>query len=192
MLTFKKTIACLMSLIMIMTVTPFTAVTASAATAKIVSSNIDETNKKYHAAPSTTFTPKTGMSEVSWLNSAEVNEVSSSDGKFHKQSYAPSSNVLYWPSAYVGTTDCLQFQKNHLDFRAYYPSAVLMWDGTTEEELFIMLHLMTVSVYLMPLRRLTAQISMLILGAELKLNKTKISTVICTVIIHHLVLKQRF
>ena len=52
-----------------------------------------------------------------------------------------------------------------------------------------MLHLMTVSVYLMPLRRLTAQISMLILGAELKLNKTKISTVICTVIIHHLVTK---
>lgn len=138
MLTFKKTIACLMSLIMIMTVTPFTAVTASAATAKSVSSNIDETNKKYHAAPSTTFTPKTGMSEVSWLNSAEVNEVSSSDGKFHKQSYAPSSNVLYWPSAYVGTTDCLQFQKNHLDFRAYYPSAVLMWDGTTDAYMPIM------------------------------------------------------
>lgn len=137
MLTFKKTIACLMSLIMIMTVTP-TAVTASAATAKSVSSNIDETNKKYHAAPSTTFTPKTGMSEVSWLNSAEVNEVSSSDGKFHKQSYAPSSNVLYWPSAYVGTTDCLQFQKNHLDFRAYYPSAVLMWDGTTDAYMPIM------------------------------------------------------
>ena len=138
MLTFKKTIACLMSLIMIMTVTPFTAVTASAATAKSVSSNIDETNKKYHAAPSTTFTPKTGMSEVSWLNSAEVNEVSSSDGKFHKQSYAPSSNVLYWPSAYVGTTDCLQFQKNHLDFRAFYPSAVLMWDGTTDAYMPIM------------------------------------------------------
>ena len=138
MLTFKKTIACLMSLIMIMTVTPFTAVTASAATAKSVSSNIDETNKKYHAAPSKTFTPKTGMSEVSWLNSAEVNEVSSSDGKFHKQSYAPSSNVLYWPSAYVGTTDCLQFQKNHLDFRAYYPSAVLMWDGTTDAYMPIM------------------------------------------------------
>lgn len=138
MLTLKKTIACLMSLIMIMTVTPFTAVTASAATAKSVSSNIDETNKKYHAAPSKTFTPKTGMSEVSWLNSAEVNEVSSSDGKFHKQSYAPSSNVLYWPSAYVGTTDCLQFQKNHLDFRAYYPSAVLMWDGTTDAYMPIM------------------------------------------------------
>ena len=133
MLTFKKTIACLMSLIMIMTVTPFTAVTA-----KSVSSNIDETNKKYHAAPSKTFTPKTGMSEVSWLNSAEVNEVSSSDGKFHKQSYAPSSNVLYWPSAYGGTTDCLQFQKNHLDFRAYYPSAVLMWDGTTDAYMPIM------------------------------------------------------
>ena len=121
-----------------MTITPFTAVTASAATAKSVSSNIDETNKKYHAAPSKTFTPKTGMSEVSWLNSAEVNEVSSSDGKFHKQSYAPSSNVLYWPSAYVGTTDCLQFQKNHLDFRAYYPSAVLMWDGTTDAYMPIM------------------------------------------------------
>lgn len=138
MLSFKKTIACLMSLIMIMTVTPFTAVTASAATAKSVSSNIDETNKKYHAAPSKIFTPKTGMSEVSWRNSAEVNEVSSSDGKFHKQSYAPSSNVLYWPSAYVGTTDCLQFQKNHLDFRAYYPSAVLMWDGTTDAYMPIM------------------------------------------------------
>ena len=127
-----------MSLIMIMTVTPFTAVTASAATAKSVSSNIDETNKKYHAAPSKTFTAKTGMSEVSWRNSAEVNEVSSSDGEFHKQSYAPSSNVLYWPSAYVGTTDCLQFQKNHLDFRAYYPSAVLMWDGTTDAYMPIM------------------------------------------------------
>ena len=127
-----------MSLIMRRTVTPFTAVTASAATAKSVSSNIDETNKKYHAAPSKTFTPKTGMSEVSWLNSAEVNEVSSSDGKFHKQSYAPSSNVLYWPSAYVCTTDCLQFQKNHLDFRAYYPSAVLMWDGTTDAYMPIM------------------------------------------------------
>lgn len=138
MLTFKKTIACLMSLIMIMTVTPFTAVTASAATAKSVSSNIDETNKKYHAAPSKTFTAKTGMSEVSWRNSAEVNEVSSSDGEFHKQSYAPSSNVLYWPSAYVGTTDCLQFQKNHLDFRAFYPSAVLMWDGTTDAYMPIM------------------------------------------------------
>ena len=138
MFIFKKTIACLMSLIMIMTVTPFTAVTASAATVKSVSSNIDETNKKYHAAPSTTFTAKTGMSEVSWRNSAEVNEVSSSDGEFHKQSYAPSSNVLYWPSAYVGTTDCLQFQKNHLDFRAYYPSAVLMWDGTTDAYMPIM------------------------------------------------------
>ena len=138
MFIFKKTIACLMSLIMIMTVTPFTAVTASAATAKSVSSNIDETNKKYHAAPSKTFTAKTGMSEVSWRNSAEVNEVSSSDGEFHKQSYAPSSNVLYWPSAYVGTTDCLQFQKNHLDFRAYYPSAVLMWDGTTDAYMPIM------------------------------------------------------
>ena len=78
------------------------------------------------------------MSEVSWRNSAEVNEVSSSDGEFHKQSYAPSSNVLYWPSAYVGTTDCLQFQKNHLDFRAYYPSAVLMWDGTTDAYMPIM------------------------------------------------------
>ena len=100
MFSFKKTIACLMSLIMIMTVTPFTAVTASAATVKSVSSNIDETNKKYHAAPSKTFTAKTGLSEVFWSNSAEVNELSSSDGKSHKPSYAPSSNVLYWPSAY--------------------------------------------------------------------------------------------
>ena len=138
MLTFKKSIACLMSLIMIMTVTPFTAVTASAATVKSVSSNIDETNKKYHAAPSKTFTPKTGMSEVSWRNSAEVNEASSSDGEFHKQSHAPSSNVLYWPSAYVGTTNCLEFTANQLDFRAFYPSAVLMWDGTTDAYMPIM------------------------------------------------------
>ena len=138
MLTFKKTIACLMSLIMIMTVTPFTAVTASAATAKSVSSNIDETNKKYHAAPSKTFTPKTGMSEVSWLNSAEVNEVSSSDGKSHKPSYAPSSNVLYWPSAYNSENNCLRFQSNYLEFMTFYPSAVLMWDGTTDAYIPIM------------------------------------------------------
>ena len=138
MLTFKKSIACLMSLIMIMTVTPFTAVTASAATVKSVSSNIDETNKKYNAAPSTSFTAKKGLSEVSWRNSAEVNELSSSDGKSHKQSHAPSSNVLYWPSAYVGTTNCLEFTANQLDFRTFYPSAVLMWDGTTDAYMPIM------------------------------------------------------
>ena len=138
MLSFKKTIACLMSLIMIMTVTPFTAVTASAATAKSVSSNIDETNKKYHAAPSKTFTPKTGLSEVFWSNSAEVNELSSSDGKSHKPSYAPSSNVLYWPSAYNSENNCLRFQSNYLEFMTFYPSAVLMWDGTTDAYIPIM------------------------------------------------------
>lgn len=68
--TFKKLFACLMALIMVMTVTPFTAVTASAAEAK--SSNIAETEAKYKTAPSTTFTAKKGMSEVSWLNSSEV------------------------------------------------------------------------------------------------------------------------
>lgn len=138
MLSFKKTIACLMSLIMIMTVTPFTAVTASAATAKSVSSNIDETNKKYHAAPSKTFTAKTGLSEVFWSNSAEVNELSSSDGKSHKPSYAPSSNVLYWPSAYNSENNCLRFQSNYLEFMTFYPSAVLMWDGTTDAYIPIM------------------------------------------------------
>ena len=138
MFSFKKTIACLMSLIMIMTVTPFTAVTASAATAKSVSSNIDETNKKYHAAPSKTFTAKTGLSEVFWSNSAEVNDVSSSDGKSHKQSYAPSSNVLYWPSAYNSENNCLRFQSNYLEFMTFYPSAVLMWDGTTDAYMPIM------------------------------------------------------
>ena len=138
MFSFKKTIACLMSLIMIMTVTPFTAVTASAATAKSVSSNIDETNKKYHAAPSKTFTAKTGLSEVFWSNSAEVNELSSSDGKSHKQSYAPSSNVLYWPSAYNSENNCLRFQSNYLEFMTFYPSAVLMWDGTTDAYMPIM------------------------------------------------------
>lgn len=138
MFIFKKTIACLMSLIMIMTVTPFTAVTASAATVKSVSSNIDETNKKYHAAPSKTFTAKTGLSEVFWSNSAEVNELSSSDGKSHKQSYAPSSNVLYWPSAYNSENNCLRFQSNYLEFMTFYPSAVLMWDGTTDAYMPIM------------------------------------------------------
>jgi len=138
MFSFKKTIACLMSLIMIMTVTPFTAVTASAATAKSVSSNIDETNKKYHAAPSKTFTAKTGLSEVFWSNSAEVNELSSSDGKSHKPSYAPSSNVLYWPSAYNCENNCLRFQSNYLEFMTFYPSAVLMWDGTTDAYIPIM------------------------------------------------------
>lgn len=127
-----------MSLIMIMTVTPFTAVTASAATVKSVSSNIDETNKKYHAAPSKTFTAKTGLSEVFWSNSAEVNELSSSDGKSHKQSYAPSSNVLYWPSAYNSENNCLRFQSNYLEFMTFYPSAVLMWDGTTDAYMPIM------------------------------------------------------
>ena len=138
MFSFKKTIACLMSLIMIMTVTPFTAVTASAATSKSVSSNIDETNKKYHAAPSKTFTAKTGLSEVFWSNSAEVNELSSSDGKSHKPSYAPSSNVLYWPSAYNCENNCLRFQSNYLEFMTFYPSAVLMWDGTTDAYIPIM------------------------------------------------------
>lgn len=97
--TFKKLFACLMALIMVMTVTPFTAVTASAAEAK--SSNIAETEAKYKKAPSTTFTAKKGMSEVSWLNSSEV---TTTEGTTYKQSFAPSSNVLYWPSAYVGTT----------------------------------------------------------------------------------------
>lgn len=138
MLTFKKSIACLMSLIMIMTVTPFTAVTASAATVKSVSSNIEETNKKYNAAPSTSFTAKKGLSEVFWSNSAEVNEASSSDGESHKQSHAPSSNVLYWPSAYNSENDCLLLQEDRLDFRAFYPSTVLMWDGTTDAYIPIM------------------------------------------------------
>ncbi len=136
--TFKKSIACLMSLIMIMTVTPFTAVTASAAPVECESSNIDETNKKYNAAPSTSFTAKKGLSEVSWRNSAELNEDSSSDGESHKQSYAPSSNVLYWPGAYVGTTNCLRFQNNNLEFMTFYPSTVLMWDGTTDAYIPIM------------------------------------------------------
>ena len=48
--TFKKLFACLMALTMVMTVTPFTAVTASAAEAK--SSNIAETEAKYKKAPS--------------------------------------------------------------------------------------------------------------------------------------------
>lgn len=47
--TFKKLFACLMALIMVMTVTPFTAVTASAAEAK--SSNIAETEAKYKKSP---------------------------------------------------------------------------------------------------------------------------------------------
>lgn len=116
----------------------FYSCTASAATVKSVSSNIDETNKKYHAAPSTTFTPKTGLSEVFWSNSAEVNELSSSDGKSHKPSYAPSSNVLYWPSAYNCENNCLRFQSNYLEFMTFYPSAVLMWDGTTDAYIPIM------------------------------------------------------
>lgn len=82
--TFKKLFACLMALTMVMTVTPFTAVTASAAEAK--SSNIAETEAKYKTAPSTTFTAKKGMSEVSWLNSSEV---TTTEGTTYKQSFAP-------------------------------------------------------------------------------------------------------
>lgn len=52
-----------MALTMVMTVTPFTAVTASAAEAK--SSNIAETEAKYKTAPSTTFTAKKGMIYIS-------------------------------------------------------------------------------------------------------------------------------
>lgn len=96
--TFKKLFACLMALIMVMTVTPFTAVTASAAEAKAQTLRKLRLNTK---APSTTFTAKKGMSEVSWLNSSEV---TTTEGTTYKQSFAPSSNVLYWPSAYVGTT----------------------------------------------------------------------------------------
>lgn len=124
--TFKKLFACLMALIMVMTVTPFTAVTASAAEAK--SSNIAETEAKYKTAPSTTFTAKKGMSEVSWLNSSEV---TTTEGTTYKQSFAPSSNVLYWPSAYVGTTTNLDEGANRLNLKMFYPSAVLLWDGKT-------------------------------------------------------------
>ena len=126
-ISFKKLFACLMALIMVMTITPFTAVTASAAEAK--SSNIAETEAKYKTAPSTTFTAKKGMSEVGWLNCTEVK---TTDGQTYRQSYAPSSNVLYWPSNYVGTTDCIKANANRLDFRMFYPSAVLMWDGSTD------------------------------------------------------------
>ncbi len=125
--SFKKLFACLMALIMVMTVTPFTAVTASAAEAK--SSNIAETEAKYKTAPSTTFTAKKGMSEVGWLNCTEVK---TTDGQTYRQSFAPSSNVLYWPSNYVGTADCIKANANRLDFRMYYPSAVLMWDGSSD------------------------------------------------------------
>ena len=131
--TFKKLFACLMALTMVMTVTPFTAVTALADEAK--SSNIAETEAKYKQAPSTTFTPKTGMSEVSWLNSSEV---TTTDGATYKQSFAPSSNVLYWPSAYVGNTHNLSGDGDRLRFRTYYPSAVLLWDGTTDTYMPIM------------------------------------------------------
>ncbi|MDY4109671.1 MAG: fibronectin type III domain-containing protein [Eubacterium sp.] len=126
-ISFKKLFACLMALIMVMTITPFTAVTASAAEAK--SSNIAETEAKYKTAPSTTFTAKKGMSEVGWLNCTEVK---TTDGQTYRQSFAPSSNVLYWPSNYVGTTDCIKAKANRLDFRMFYPSAVLMWDGSTD------------------------------------------------------------
>lgn len=131
--TFKKLFACLMALIMVMTVTPFTAVTASAAEAK--SSNIAETEAKYKKAPSTTFTAKKGMSEVSWLNSSEV---TTTEGTTYKQSFAPSSNVLYWPSAYVGTTTNLDGSGNRLNFKMFYPSAVLLWDGKTDVYMPIM------------------------------------------------------
>ena len=126
-ISFKKLFACLMALIMVMTITPFTAVTASAAEAK--SSNIAETEAKYKTAPSTTFTAKKGMSEVGWLNCTEVK---TTDGQTYRQSFAPSSNVLYWPSNYVGTTDCIKANANRLDFRMFYPSAVLMWDGSSD------------------------------------------------------------
>lgn len=131
--TFKKLFACLMALIMVMTVTPFTAVTASAAEAK--SSNIAETEAKYKTAPSATFTAKKGMSEVSWLNSSEV---TTTEGKTYKQSFAPSSNVLYWPSAYVGTTTNLDEGANRLNLKMFYPSAVLLWDGKTDVYMPIM------------------------------------------------------
>lgn len=131
--TFKKLVACLMALIMVMTVTPFTAVTASAAEAK--SSNIAETEAKYKTAPSTTFTAKKGMSEVSWLNSSEV---TTTEGTTYKQSFAPSSNVLYWPSAYVGTTTNLDEGANRLNLKMFYPSAVLLWDGKTDVYMPIM------------------------------------------------------
>ena len=131
--TFKKLFACLMALTMVMTVTPFTAVTASAAEAK--SSNIAETEAKYKTAPSTTFTAKKGMSEVSWLNSSEV---TTTEGTTYKQSFAPSSNVLYWPSAYVGTTTNLDGSGNRLNFKMFYPSAVLLWDGKTDVYMPIM------------------------------------------------------
>ena len=131
--TFKKLFACLMALIMVMTVTPFTAVTASAAEAK--SSNIVETEAKYKTAPSTTFTAKKGMSEVSWLNSSEV---TTTEGTTYKQSFAPSSNVLYWPSAYVGTTTNLDEGANRLNLKMFYPSAVLLWDGKTDVYMPIM------------------------------------------------------
>ena len=131
--TFKKLFACLMALIMVMTVTPFTAVTASAAEAK--GSNIAETEAKYKTAPSTTFTAKKGMSEVSWLNSSEV---TTTEGTTYKQSFAPSSNVLYWPSAYVGTTTNLDEGANRLNLKMFYPSAVLLWDGKTDVYMPIM------------------------------------------------------
>lgn len=131
--TFKKLFACLMALIMVMTVTPFTAVTASAAEAK--SSNIAETEAKYKTAPSTTFTAKKGMSEVSWLNSSEV---TTTEGTTYKQSFAPSSNVLYWPSAYVGTTTNLDEGANRLNLKMFYPSTVLLWDGKTDVYMPIM------------------------------------------------------
>lgn len=112
---------------------PIHSLTASAAEAK--SSNIAETEAKYKTAPSTTFTAKKGMSEVSWLNSSEV---TTTEGTTYKQSFAPSSNVLYWPSAYVGTTTNLDEGANRLNLKMFYPSAVLLWDGKTDVYMPIM------------------------------------------------------
>ena len=55
------------------------------------------------------------MSEVSWLNSSEV---TTTEGTTYKQSFAPSSNVLYWPSAYVGTTTNLDEGANRLNLKS--------------------------------------------------------------------------
>lgn len=75
------------------------------------------------------------MSEVSWLNSSEV---TTTEGTTYKQSFAPSSNVLYWPSAYVGTTTNLDEGANRLNLKMFYPSAVLLWDGKTDVYMPIM------------------------------------------------------
>ena len=98
--TFKKLFACLMALIMVMTVTPFTAVTASAAEAK--SSNIAETEAKYKTAPSTTFTAKKGMSEFSWLNSSEVTTTEGSSLLLRHQMYF-IGRALMWEQQLILT-----------------------------------------------------------------------------------------